>query len=262
MKQWIDANGCRLHVEIDGPGDAPWLVLSHSLGATLDLWRPQVSALAQCFRVLRYDARGHGASSVPAGPYTIAQLGADVLGLLDALGVERACYCGLSMGGATGIWLAAHAPDRFSRMVFCNTLPWLGPPETMNSRIQAVLGKGLEPLADSTMERWFTAEFRARDPAAVQEIRSQLLATPVAGYVACCAALRDYDERASLAGITLPSLIVAGTHDPAPPLAAARGFAALLPGATLVELPAAHLTNLGAPEQFNAAILRFLRAGS
>ena len=262
MKQLVDANGCRFHVEIDGPDGAPWLVLSHSLGATLDMWRPQVAAFARGFRVLRYDTRGHGASSVTDGPYTIARLGSDVLGLLDALGVERAGYCGLSMGGATGIWLAAHAPDRFTRMVFCNTLPWLGPPETMHSRILAVLREGLEPLADATMERWFTPEFRAHDPATVQEIRRQLLATSVAGYVACCAALRDYDERASLAGIAVPTMIVAGTHDPAPPLAAARAFAALLPGAALVELPAAHLTNLGATAPFNAAVLRFLGASS
>lgn len=260
MKQWIEANGCRLHVEIDGPDDAPWLVLSHSLGATLGMWRPQVAAFARCFRVLRYDTRGHGRSSVPVGPYKIEHLGGDVLGLLDALGIERASYCGLSMGGATGIWLAAKAPGRFSRMVFCNTLPWLGPPDTMNARIDAVLRSGLEPLADATMERWFTAEFRARDPATVQAIRSDLLATPVAGYVACYAALRDYDERTSLAGISLPTLIVAGTHDPAPPLAAARGFAAQVPGAAFVELPAAHLSNLGAAEQFNTAILRFLGA--
>ena len=260
MNQAIDANGCRFNVEVDGPAGAPWLVLSHSLGSALCMWRPQVAAFRQHFRVLRYDTRGHGASAVPAGPYSMAQLGTDVLALLDALGVERAFYCGLSMGGATGVWLGTHAPDRFFRFVLCNTLPWLGPPEPMNARIAAVRKDGLGPLADATLERWFTPEFGAQDPSTLREIRTTFTSTPVEGYVACCEALRDFDERASLHRLARPTLVVAGTHDPSPPVAAVREFAARAPGAVCVELPAAHLSNLGAAAQFNAEVLQFLGA--
>lgn len=260
MNQAIEANGCRFNVSIDGPSGAPWLVLSHALGSALCMWRPQVAALRQHFRVLRYDTRGHGSSAVPAGPYTLEQLGTDVIALLDALGVERAFYCGLSMGGATGIWLGTHAPDRFFRLAICGALPWLGPPQPMNARIEAVRRDGLAPLADATLERWFTPEFRAQHAATLREIRSTFMATSVEGYVACCEALRDYDERANLHRISRPTLIVAGTHDPAPPLAAIREFAGQVPGATCVELPAAHLSNLGAAEQFNTEVLQFFRA--
>lgn len=260
MNQVIEANGCRFNVAIDGPSGAPWLVLSHSLGSALCMWRPQVASLRQHFRVLRYDTRGHGASAVPTGPYSIEQLGTDVIALLDALGVERAFYCGLSMGGATGVWLATHAAERFFRLAICNAPPWLGPPEPLNARIEAVRTEGLGSLADATLERWFTPEFRAQHPATLREIRSTFTATSVEGYVACCEALRDYDERANLSRISRPTLIVAGTQDPAPPLAVAREFAAQVPGATCVELPAAHLSNLGAPDQFNAEVLQFFGA--
>jgi 3-oxoadipate enol-lactonase len=224
------------------------------------MWRPQVAALRQHFRVLRYDTRGHGSSSVPAGPYTLEQLGTDVIALLDALGVERAFYCGLSMGGATGVWLGTHAPHRFFRFAICGALPWLGPPQPMNARIEAVRRDGLAPLVDATLERWFTPEFRAQHAATLREISSTFMATAVEGYVACCEALRDYDERSSLHRISRPTLIVAGTHDPSPSLAAIREFAGQVPGATWVELPAAHLSNLGAAAQFNAQVLQFFRA--
>jgi len=260
VNQAIDANGCRFNVEIDGPAGTPWLVLSHALGSARCMWRPQAAVFRQHFRVLRYDTRGHGASAVPAGPYSIAQLGTDVLALLDALGVERAFYCGLSMGGATGVWLGTHAPDRFFRFVICNTLPWLGPPEPMDARIEAVRNDGLGPLVDPTLERWFTAECRAHDPSTLREIRTTFLSTPVEGYVGCCEALRDYDERPSLHRVARPTLIVAGTHDPSPPVDVVREFAAQVPGAVCVELPAAHLSNIGAAAQFNAEVLQFLGA--
>jgi 3-oxoadipate enol-lactonase len=248
----------RLRVRIDGQEHAPVLVLSNSLGSRLEMWMPQVAAFSVVFRVVCYDTRGHGKSSVPAGPYTIADLGTDVLRVLDALHVEHAAFCGLSMGGATGIWLAAHAADRFERFVFCNTAPWLGPPETMRTRAAAVRREGVAQLADATMERWFTPEFRARSPDVVERIRTDFLATPTEGYAACCEALAGYDERESLARITKPVLVVAGADDPAPPLAAARDYATRIAGARLVELPAAHLSNLGATERFNEAVAAFL----
>ena len=257
----IEAGGLRFNVAIDGPEGMPWLVLSNSLGATLGMWQRQVPAFAQHLRVLRYDTRGHGRSSVPAGPYSIAQLGGDVLRMLDALAIERAHFCGLSLGGTTGIWLGAHAPDRIARLVLCNTAAYFGPPEIMNTRIDTVRRHGIEAIADGVLERWFTPSFRASEPDAVERIRADLLATPVEGYVSCCAALRDLDERRSLAHISSPTLVIGGTYDPAPRPEAARELASLIPNARFAELPAAHLTNLGAEQAFNECVLGFLRQG-
>ncbi len=254
----IKTTDCRFHVEVEGPVEAPWLVLSHSLGSNLEMWSPQATAFGRRFRLLRYDTRGHGRSSAPGGPYTIDQLGGDVLRLLDAVGSARASFCGLSMGGATGLWLATHAAGRFDRFVVCDTVPWLGPPASMLERAAAVRRDGLEALADPTMARWFTPELRASDPQTVARIRAAFLATPREGYAACCEALAHYDVRDRIASIEKPVLVVAGTHDPSPPIAAAREYASRIPGAEFVELPAAHLSNLGAAGQFNAAVERFL----
>jgi len=260
MDRMLGVNGTDLRVRIDGLDGAPWLVLSNSLGATLDMWDPQVVALSRDFRLLRYDTRGHGGSAVPPGPYTIEQLGTDVIGLLDLLGIERTHFCGLSMGGTTGMWLGAHAPSRLDRLVLCNTTPWLGPPDLMNSRIETVRRGGIEPLADAVMQRWFTPEFRASQSGTVARIRAALIATPAAGYVACCEALRDLDERASLVRIVSRTLVIGGTFDPAPTLEGARTLAGSIRGAEFVELPAAHLTSLGAAEQFTRRVLDFLLA--
>lgn len=252
---------CELRVRRDGRVDAPCLVLSHSLGSSSEMWSPQVEPFAAHFRVLRYDTRGHGQSTASPGPYSMAQLGSDVLRLLDACGIDRASFCGLSLGGATGIWLAIHAADRFDRFVFCNTLPWLGPPAAMLARAASVRREGVEPLVDATMGRWFTPEFAARDPGTVAAIRRAFLATSREGYAGCCEALAAYDERADLPRIARPVLVIAGSDDPSPPAAAAREYAAVIPGARCVELPAAHLSNLGAAAEFNRSVLDFLRAG-
>lgn len=255
---FVEIPGARLHCLRDGLPEGPALVLSHALGASAAMWEPQVEPFGARFRLLRYDTRGHGASSVPAGPCTIDRLGADVLRLLDAHGVERASFCGLSMGGTVGMWLGAHAPDRIERLVLCNTAPWFGPPAVFDARIAAVRRDGLAGLVEGILERWFTPAFRAADPATVQRIRATVLATPVAGYVACCEALRDLDEREDLARIRAPTLVIAGSHDPTSPPEAALALAAAIPGARCVELPAAHLSNLGATAAFNAAVLGFL----
>ena len=254
----IRVNGAVLQVQVDGPEHKPWLVLSNSLGSVLELWEPQVAAFSREYRLLRYDTRGHGRSSVPARPYTLQQLGSDVLGLLDAFGIERAHYCGLSMGGATGMWLATHSPRRIERLVLCNTTPWLGSPETMNARIATMLQDGMPATVEAILDRWFTPEFRSHDPLAVDRIRQALLTTPVDGYVGCCEAIRDMDQRASLAHIAAPTFVIAGTYDPAPTPAAARAWASSIPHAQFLELPAAHLSNIGAATAFNHAVLTFL----
>lgn len=256
----IDAGDVRLNCRWDELHGGPPLVLSHALGTTLDLWWPQLDAFCAHFRLLRYDARGHGSSAAPPGPFSIAQLGTDVLRLLDAYHVERAHFCGLSMGGAVGLWLGAHAADRIDRLVVCNTLPWFGPPDAFDSRIEAVRRGGLAAIVDATMERWFTAAFREAEPAAVRRIREQVLATSPEGYVACCAAVRDLDLRDDLARIRSRTLVVAGSDDPTSSPVAARTMAATIPGARCIELPAAHLSNVGAPAAFNAAVLGFLAA--
>lgn len=259
-EQIVQLGSHSLRVRIDGPADAPWLVLSNSLGATLEMWEPQVAGFSEHYRILRYDTRGHGSSSIPPRrPWTIADLGRDVMGLLDALGIECAHFCGLSMGGATGMWLATHAPLRLDRLVLCNTTPWLGPPGTMTARIVQMQSEGMAPLVEGILQRWFTPEFHARDAAAVDRIRQMLLAAPIEGYVGCCEALRDMDQRADLPRIDTPTLVIAGTADPSPGIDAVRQWAAMIPQALFVELPAAHLSNVGAAVVFNAAVLHFLK---
>jgi 3-oxoadipate enol-lactonase len=223
------------------------------------MWEPQVAAFGREYRLLRYDTRGHGRSAVPSRPYALEQLGSDVLGLFDALGIERAQYCGLSMGGATGMWLAINAPHRIARLVLCNTTPWLGPPATMNARIATLLQDGMPALVEAILERWFTAEFRARKPLVVDRVRRMLLTTPVDGYVGCCEAIRDMDQRSALSRISVPTLVIAGTSDPAPTPDAARAWSSTIPNAEFLELPAAHLSNIGAAAEFTQRVLDFLR---
>ena len=175
MDRMLRVNGIDLHARIDGPDGAPWLVLSNSLGAALEMWEPQVAAFSREFRVLRYDTRGHGGSAVPTGPYTIDQLGSDVVGLLDTLGIARAHFCGLSMGGATGMWLAVHAAARIDRLVLCNTTPWLGPPEAMDARIATIRREGMAALVEGIIQRWFTADAITRQAVTVERIRQTLL---------------------------------------------------------------------------------------
>ena len=251
-----------LNYRVDGDPAAPALVLSNSLGTDLDMWAPQLSLLAGRFRVIRYDTRGHGQSSVPAGDYTIDQLGSDVLALLDHLQVARAHFCGLSMGGLTGLWLAINAPHRIDRLVLANTGAKIGTPTLWNSRIDGLRASNAErltePLIDSVVERWFSPRHRQVAPAGVARIRRMLVETSGAGYASNCVAIRDADLRSGLAAIGAPTLVVAGAHDPSTPPSLGRDIADAVPGARYVELDAAHLSNLEQAGAFNAAVLRFL----
>lgn len=234
------------------------MVLSNSLGTSHGMWDAQLPSLARHFRVLRYDTRGHGASDVPPGPYDMAALGRDVLGLLDTAGIQRASFCGLSLGAMTGMWLAAHAPERVDRLVLCNTSSYMGAPEAWNTRIEAVRRGGMAAITEGVIERWFTPEFRAAEPAAVERIRQMLLTTSPEGYVACTAAVRDMDLRDDLASISAPTLVVSGTRDPATPPEHLRFIADRVQGARLVELPTAHLSNIGAEGAFTRTLMDFL----
>ncbi|WP_328345967.1 3-oxoadipate enol-lactonase [Micromonospora sp. NBC_00421] len=246
----------RLHLTVDGPAAAPVLVLGSSLGTTGAMWEPQVPALAERFRVIRYDHLGHGRSAVPAGPYTLDLLGRELLRTLDDLGVPWVHYAGLSLGGMVGMWLAAHAPDRVRRLALLCTSASLGPAERWRARAATVRAGGLPAIADAVVDRWFTPAFAAARPDVVAAHRAMLTATSPAGYAACCEAIAAMDLRPALGRIDTPTLVVAGADDPATPVAHAREIAARIPGARLVVLDAAaHLANVEQP----ARVGRLLR---
>jgi 3-oxoadipate enol-lactonase len=190
---FVDLDGARFHYRLDGPAEAPVLLLSNSLGTDLGMWSAQLPAWSRRFRVLRYDTRGHGRSAVTPGPYTIDQLGGDALALLDALALPRVHCCGLSLGGMTGMWLATHAPARIDRLVLSNTAAQIAPPELWNARIDAVDRGGMTAIVDAVLARWFTAPFLAAGGAALAAMRAMLLACPAQGYIAACAASRRGD---------------------------------------------------------------------
>lgn len=248
---------CDVHHVVEGPDDAPVLVLAPSLGTTSAVWDPQLPALAERLRVVRYDTRGHGASPVPPGRYEIADLGADVLALLDRLGVARASFCGLSIGGMTGMWLAAHAPERIDRLVLCCTAARLGPPERWAQRAATVLETGgTAAIAGPVVERWLTPPFARRHPEVVARLRAMLESSPPEGYAACCGAIERMDLRGDLAAIAAPTLVIAGRDDTASPLEHAQTIAAGIAGARLAVIDeAAHLANVERPEVVTREIL-------
>lgn len=247
-----------IHYQFNGPEDGPVLMLSNSLGADLSMWTPQVAALTGRFRLLRYDTRGHGQSEVSPGPYSLDQLGADVLRLLDDLDLEQIDFCGLSMGGLTGLWLGLHAPERLRRLILSNTGAKLGNDQMWNTRIGQVRAGGMAAIIESTLERWLGAGFRAVHPLETDAVRRMVLGTPVEGYLANSAAIRDADLRQAVSNIKLPTLVITGRNDPAAPPELGRFLAQQIPGAGLVEFDAAHLANIEVAGQYNAAVVEFL----
>ena len=248
-----------LHHEISGPHDAPCIVLSTSLGATMQMWQPQMHALTQHFRVLRYDMRGHGASPSPAGPYSISDLGNDVLELLDHHNIRSAHFCGLSLGGVIGQWLGIHASDRIQKLILCNTAAKVGTDEVWQKRIAEVRANGMASIADAVISRWFTAPFAASHPQVITSIREGMLASNVEGYAACCEAIRTSDLRNEVATITAPTLVIAGDQDVVCTTADAQFLQSQIPHSQQQTLPAAHLSNVEAAEQFNQFLRSFLQ---
>ena len=251
-------DGAELHWQASGDPDAPALLLSNSLGTRLEMWADQLGPFSERFHVLAYDSRGHGRSDAPGGGYTIERLGRDALAVLDAAGVKSAHFAGVSKGGMVGQWLGVHAPARIDSLVLANTAAVMGPPESWDQRIAAVSESGMATLADAVVERWFTPEFRKASPRQVETIRTMLLETPPQGYAGCCAAIRDMDQRADLPRITAPTLVVAGSRDPATPMDKAEEIAALTPGAVLASLEAAHLSNIEQAQAFTRLVIEFL----
>lgn len=253
----IDLSSGKFYYRFDGPADAPVLVLSNSLGADHTMWDLQMPTLERYFRVLRYDSRGHGASAVPPGPYTIAALGQDALELCDALDIKRAHFCGLSMGGMVGMWLAAHVPERIDRLALCNTAARMGPPQLWNARIESVRQWGMANIVAAVIVRWFTPAFFEREPEMVEIMRQTLTHTPVDGYIGCCEAIRDMDLRALLPRISARTLVIAGSLDAASPPADGRFLAETIPDARYVEFVAAHMANVEVGQPFTDALVRF-----
>ena len=257
----VEIDGLGIAYHVDGPESAQPLVLINSLGTDLRMWDPQMDELSRHFRVIRYDCRGHGASDVPDVPASISRLGADLVALLDHLHVERAHLCGLSLGGLTALWVAAHHPERVDRAVFANTAARLGTTDSWDARMRAVREGGMAAIRDTVVARFLGAGFRAEHADVVRRIGDMVEATPVAGYLAACAALRDADLRDSVSSIRAPSLIVAGELDESAPARQSEELHAAIAGSELVVLAgAAHLTNVEQAEEFTRIVSTFLRS--
>ena len=240
----------------DGPADAPVVVLSNSLGATRAMWDPQVPALAERYRVITYDSRGHGESPVPPGPYSLDDLVDDVVALLDRVRAARAHVAGLSLGGMTAMRLAAREPARVHRLALLCTSALLGPRETWTDRARTARTEGTGTLAPVVVGRWFTPGFAEAHPDLTARMQGMITATPDEGYAGCCEAIADMDLRADLARIAAPTLVVSGAEDPATPPEHQRAIADGIAGAELVTVsPGAHLANVESPLQVSGALL-------
>lgn len=257
----VNINNTSIHYQLEGATDAPALMLCNSLGTTLEMWEPQMSALLTQFQVLRYDVRGHGLSKVPAGPYSIEMLGQDAVALLDHLQLQRVDFCGLSMGGMTGMWLGVHHPHRIRRLVLCNTAAKLGTPEIWNARLGVLARDGMSGMTASILDRWFTKGFQNRSAHVVDRVRGMLMATTPKGYEANAIAVRDMDQLDSLSAIDLPTLVIAGRYDGSTPPELGRDVAQRIAGARYVELDAAHLSNMEQAGAFTATLMDFLNDG-
>jgi len=257
----LKANGILINYKSSGREGAPVVVLSHSLGSSLVMWEPLLTALEPHFRILRYDTRGHGGSEAVAGQYSFELLAEDMVGLLDGLGLSKIHFIGLSMGGMIGQALGLYHSDRLLSLTLCDTAAAnpLGSREIWAERIELVRKKGLAPLLEPTLERWFTSEFVRQAPPILEKIRRQFLATSLNGYLGCSQAIMELDYLEKIGEIQIPTLIVVGEEDPGTPVSAARALQERIVGSKLVILPGArHLSNVEQPEAFNRAVLEFL----
>ena len=256
----MTVNDIELNYRIDGPRDGDPLLLSNSLASTLDMWRPQMGPLTDAgFRVVRYDSRGHGASGVSGGPYTVSQLANDALALLDALDIERAHFCGLSKGGMVGQWLGTHNGNRLKSLALCDTAAYMGGPGAWQDRIAMVNQSGMSAVVDATIDRWFTTSGQSRLTQDVEAVRQMILNTPPEGFCACAEAITQMDQRESIRSITTPTIVIVGEQDPGTPVSAAELIHQRIAGSELVVIPdAAHFANMEQPTAFNDALLGFL----
>ena len=257
----VTANGVALNCEIEGKEGAPWLTFSNSLATNLHMWDAQAAALADDFRILRYDKRGHGESDVPEGPYDFSMLVGDVIGLWDALGIGQSHFVGLSIGGMTAMGLGLRHADRLSSMVISNAIAEAPAPfvAAWDDRIAIVEEKGMQALAAPTVERWSSDEFFNSGTPVLDDLRAMVSATPAGGFIGCARALQGLDFEKSLGEIRVPTLFIAGKEDGATPASTMSRIARMVEGARYVELsPAGHLSNIEQPEGYTAALRDFL----
>ncbi|APX78212.1 3-oxoadipate enol-lactonase 2 [Achromobacter insolitus] len=254
-------DGARIAYRYEGRADLPTLVLANSIGTSLHMWDAQIPALTRHFRVLRYDYRGHGASSVPQGPYSLDRLGRDVLELLDGLSIARAHFLGLSLGGIVGQWLGVHAPERIDRLILSNTSAYLGPAPQWDERIAATLrAQDMSETAQTFLKNWFPSSWIEAGHPALEPFRAVLLGIDKHGLAGAFAAVRDADLRRTVALIPNPTLVIAGQHDTVTAASHGEQIAATIPGAKLLTLPAVHMPNIEVPEAFETAVVEFLLA--
>jgi 3-oxoadipate enol-lactonase len=257
------ASGSGAAGPLDGPADAPVLVLGNSLGTSSAVWDGQVPTFQGSFRLLRYELPGHGGTPAAAGAYTIGGLAEGVLKLLDALGVERAAYCGISIGGMVGMQLAALAPDRVSALGLVCTSAYLPPAEGWEARAAQVRAAGMASISAAVLGRWFTPAFAARSPEVVRGFAAEFERTDPVGYAGCCDAIAAMDLRPKLPAIAAPTLVLAGAEDPATPPEHGAAIAGLISGARLEVVPdTAHLATVQAAQPVTAALLEHLRAAT
>lgn len=255
----IDSNGCPIDVEISGPDGAPVLMLSSSLGTTKHMWDPQMPAFAAKYRVVRYDRRGHGKSGVPKGPYSMEMLARDALAIMDGLKLDKVNWLGLSMGGMEGMWLGANAGNRIDKLILSNTATHYADKTMWHTRMDAVGKAGsVAAIADMVINAWLTKDFQTAHPDVTAHMKEMMIATPVDGYLACCAAVRDMDHRETITNIRVPTLIIAGAKDPATNVAAAEFIRDRIPGSKLAIVDAAHIANVEVPEAYAKEVTNFL----
>ena len=257
-REVICEDGCRLFCRVEGVGNGAPVVFSHSLGCTLEMWDEQAAALAATRRVIRYDSRGHGRSDAPSGDYSNEMLGRDAMAVFNAFGLYRTDFVGLSMGGMTGMWLGANAPDRIDRLVLANTTAKMAPVD-WDARLADVRANGMQDIAATTIRRWLSDAFKNAHPDMLEKLIATMQAMQVDGYIGSCAVLRDSDLRPLLGRIGAPALVVAGGDYGQAGASAADSLVGAIPGARLALIPAAqHLSNIENPSAFNAALMEFL----
>ena len=252
------SNNAEINYQTFGDTSKPAIIFSNSLGTNFSMWQAQIDALKNDFFVICYDTRGHGQSSAPQGPYTIDQLGQDVIHLLDHLNVEKAAFCGISMGGLTGQWLAINHPEHFNHVIVCNTAAKIGQEQAWNDRASLVREQGLQPIASTAASRWFTEHFIQRNTAIVTSLSNDLGASSAEGYASCCEALAKADLREQLKEIKIPVLVIAGTRDPVTTVADGQFMAERIVGSQLFEIDASHISNIEQPEIFTTAVQKFI----
>lgn len=254
------SNDAQINYQTFGDATKPALIFSNSLGTNFKMWQAQIDFFQQDFFVICYDTRGHGASSAPQGPYSIDQLGQDVVNLLDHLNVEKTAFCGISMGGLTGQWLAIHRPERFNQVVVCNTAAKIGQEQAWNDRAALVREQGLQPIASTAASRWFTEPFIQSNATVVNNLQNDLAAGSAEGYASCCEALAKADVREQLKDITVPVLVVAGQQDPVTTVVDGQFMVERIANSQLFEINASHISNVELPNEFNQAVKQFIQA--